>query len=161
MIIDLQTTFLGLDRGRRHQDRPGDHRHRDLDQRARSAPGCDADARRRGHQLADLWLVVQADQSADFAAAGAATLTITLESDTAVGLATSPAVHFATAAIAKATLVKGYVAVRTLLPSATTSASSGCATRSPPGRSPPAGVLAFLTPTLQRNKTYPVGFAVT
>jgi hypothetical protein len=71
-----------------------------------------------GIQLDDLWLVVQADQSADFAAAGAATLTITLESDTAVGLATSPVVHFATAAIAKATLVKGYVAVRTLLPSA-------------------------------------------
>src|SRR5262249_52746494 len=30
----------------------------------------------------DLWLVAQCDQSADFAAAGAATLTITLESDT-------------------------------------------------------------------------------
>jgi hypothetical protein len=40
-----------------------------------------------GIVLDDLWLIVQSDGSADFAAAGAATLTITLESDSAVGLA--------------------------------------------------------------------------
>lgn len=113
-----------------------------------------------GVQLYDLWLVVQADQSADFAAAGAATLTITLESDSAAALGTTPAVHFASAVIPKATLVKGFTAVRTLLPSADYQRFIGLRYTVATGPFTAGGLYAYLTPTLQRSRTYPVGFTV-
>ena len=50
----------------------------------------------------EAWMIVQADNSAAFAAAGAATLTVTLESDSTANLATAPVVHFSTAVIPKA-----------------------------------------------------------
>lgn len=62
-----------------------------------------------------LWLVVSVAVSA--AAAGAATVTFSLESDSTADLATSATVHFSTAAIGKATLVAGYTAVCIQLPS--------------------------------------------
>ena len=46
--------------------------------------------------------------STTFTAAGAATLTITIESDSTANLATSPTVHWTSSAIAVATLVAGY-----------------------------------------------------
>lgn len=62
----------------------------------------------------DLWWTVLVDTA--ITAAGAATVTITLESDSTANLATSPVVHYTTAAIGKATLVAGYVPVQTQLP---------------------------------------------
>lgn len=62
-----------------------------------------------------LYLVVGVDTSAT--AAGAATVTFSLESDSTADLATSPTVHYSTAAIGKATLVAGYTAVVVEVPS--------------------------------------------
>ncbi|MHC8321207.1 Bbp16 family capsid cement protein [Pseudomonas sp. GB2N2] len=50
----------------------------------------------------DVYLVVQVDNAAT--AAGAATVTVTLESSTTADLATAPTVHFSSAAYALATL---------------------------------------------------------
>lgn len=62
----------------------------------------------------NLWWSVIFDTAAT--AAGAATVTITLESDLLATLASAPVVHFTTAAIGKATLVAGSVPVQTQLP---------------------------------------------
>jgi hypothetical protein len=70
-------------------------------------------------------------------------------------------VHFATGAIAKATLVKGYTAVRTLLPSGDYERFLGLRYTVATGPFTAGGLYAFLTPVSQRAKTYPVGFAVT
>lgn len=50
-----------------------------------------------------MWLVIQVDETAT--AAGAATVTFTLESDSDNALTTSPTVHYSTGAIPKASLV--------------------------------------------------------
>ena len=63
----------------------------------------------------DMWWTVLWDTAA--AAVGAATVTTTLESDSAVGLGASPVVHFTTPADPKATLIAGFVQVQTQLPS--------------------------------------------
>lgn len=60
------------------------------------------------------YLVIQVDTSAT--AAGAATVTFSLESDSTADLATSATVHYSTAAIGKATLVAGYQAAVVQLP---------------------------------------------
>lgn len=113
-----------------------------------------------GIQFQDLWLIVQADQSADFASAGASTLTITLESDSTANLATTPAVHYASAAIPKASLVKGFTAVRVLMPSADYQRFLGVRYTVAVANFTAGGILAYLTPTPQRNVIYPVGFSV-
>ena len=63
-----------------------------------------------------LYLVVGVDTTVT--AAGAATVTFSLESDSTADLATSATVHAATAAVPKATLVAGYVAWVIALPQA-------------------------------------------
>ena len=63
---------------------------------------------------ADLWCVIRVDTSAT--AAGAATVTFSLESDSTADLATSATVHWTSAAIGKATLVAGYTVVAFKLP---------------------------------------------
>ena len=163
MIIDLQTTFSGstaADGTKTGQAITATAISANvLDLRAGNSSGGPALVD-EGLQLYDLWLIVQADQSADFAAAGAATLTITLESDSAASLASSPVVHYSTAAIGKASLVKGYEAVRTLLPSGDYKRYLGLRYTVGTGPFTAGGLLAYLTPTPQRNKTYPVGFTV-
>lgn len=53
-------------------------------------------------------------------AAGAATVTFSLESDSTADLATSATVHWSSAAIGKATLVAGYNVIKLALPDAKT-----------------------------------------
>src|SRR5260221_12132044 len=65
----------------------------------------------------ETWFIVQSDGSADFAAAGAATLTITLESCSAGTLASAPAVNYSTAAIGMSAVLKKTVLNRLPLPS--------------------------------------------
>lgn len=108
----------------------------------------------------EAWLLVQTDGSADFAAAGAATLTITLESDTTANLATAPVVHFSTAAIAKATMVKNTVLVRTQLPSADYKKFIGLRYTVATGPFTAGGILAYLTPDIARNVIYPAGYTI-
>jgi hypothetical protein len=62
-----------------------------------------------------LWLVIQVDGVVT--AAGAATVTFSIESDSTADLATSPTVHWTSAAIAKATLIAGYTVAVIALPS--------------------------------------------
>lgn len=62
----------------------------------------------------DVWLVVQVDETAT--AAGAATVTVSLESDSTANLATSPTVHYTSAAIPIANLTAGKEVVRVKLP---------------------------------------------
>lgn len=112
-----------------------------------------------GINVNDFWLIVQVTDNA-FTAAGAATLTITLESDTAVGLGATPVVHFSTAAIGKATLVIGYTAVRTPLPSDDYKRFIGLRYTVATGPMTAGNLVAYFALEAQRNKTYPVGFAV-
>ena len=63
----------------------------------------------------NLWLVVSVDTA--FTAGGAATLTLSLDSDSTADLATSATAHFVSPAIAVATLVAGYVAAVVPVPS--------------------------------------------
>lgn len=68
----------------------------------------------RSLAMQNAYLVVSVDTSA--AAAGAATVTFSLESDSTADLATSPTVHFASAAIGKAALTAGTLAIKMPLP---------------------------------------------
>lgn len=159
MIIDLQTTFSGSTSAA--GVKTGDAvtvtaiSANVLDLRNQATPTLVDEG-----LLEDLWLVVQTDSSADFTAAGAATLTITLESDSTANLATAPVVHFATAAIAKATLLKNTTVVRSAPPSDDYKRFLGLRYTVATGPFTAGGILAYFTPVLQRNKTYPVGFAV-
>lgn len=107
----------------------------------------------------ETWLVVQVTDNA-FTAAGAATLTITLESDTAVGLGASPVVHFSTAAIGKASLILGFTAVRVQLPSDNYKRFLGLRYTVATGPMTAGNVVAFLTPDVARNVIYPAGFTI-
>lgn len=106
----------------------------------------------------ELFLVVQVGTT--FTAAGAATLTITLESDSAVGFATAPVVHYSTAAIPVASLVAGYVATRLELPLADYKRYLGVRYTVATGPMTAGNIFAFLTPNVQRNIIYPTGFTV-
>ncbi len=65
-----------------------------------------------------LYLVIQVDTAVE-ATGGAANVTFKLVSDSVATLDSSPTVHFATAAIAKGTLVAGYVVAAVALPNGT------------------------------------------
>lgn len=104
----------------------------------------------------DLWLVVQVIQAFNTLTS----LTITLESDSAVGLATTPAVHFSSGAILLAALTAGATVVRVQVPSGNYQRYAGLR-YTVGGSNPTLGtVTAFFTNGLQRNITYPNGFAV-
>ena len=104
------------------------------------------------------WFLVQA-QTAAAGGDAAKTLTITLESDSAVGFATTPVVHFASAAILGSAITAGAVLVRTLLPSA--DYQRYVAVRYTVSVAFTAfAIQAFITPDVQRNKIYPGGFTI-
>ena len=108
----------------------------------------------------ETWLIVQSDGSADFAAAGAATLTITLESDSTANLATAPVVHFSTPAIGKAAILKNTVLVRAPLPSDNYKRFLGVRYTVATGPFTAGAVLAWISPDVQRNITYAAGFTI-
>lgn len=106
----------------------------------------------------ELWLILQVGTA--FTAGGAATMTITLESDSAVGLATSPVVHYTSPAIPVASLVAGFTAVRVQLPSGDYKRYLGVRFTIATGPMTAGTISAYLTPDAQRNVIYPTGFAV-
>lgn len=106
----------------------------------------------------ETWLVIHVPTA--FTAAGAATMTITVESDSTANLATAPVVHFTSPAIPVASLVAGYNAVKVQLPSADYKRYLGIRYTIATGPMTAGAINAFLTPDLQRNVIYPVGFAV-
>jgi hypothetical protein len=106
----------------------------------------------------ETWLVIHVPTA--FTAGGAATMTITLESDSTANLATAPVVHFTSPAIPVASLVAGYNAIRVQLPSADYKRYLGIRYTIATGPMTAGAINAFLTPDLQRNVIYPVGFSV-
>lgn len=104
------------------------------------------------------WFVVQV-QTAAAGGDAAKTLTVTLESDSAAGLATLPVVHFSTAAILGSALTAGATIVRTQLPSDNYKRFLGVRYTVSAGFTS-FNILAYLTPDIQRNVIYPVGFTV-
>jgi hypothetical protein len=104
------------------------------------------------------WLVVTVLTA--FTAAGAATLTVTLESDSAPGLATAPVVHYATPAIPVASLVAGFVAARVQLPSDNYKRYLGLRYTVATGPMTAGTLTANLAPDIQRNVIYPTGFTI-
>lgn len=106
----------------------------------------------------ETWLTIMCLVAAT--AAGAATVTFSLESDSTADLATSPTVHWTSPAIGKATLIAGYVVARIQLPSDDYERYLGVRYTVATGPLTAGTFHAFLTPDMQRNKTYPVGFSV-
>lgn len=106
----------------------------------------------------DMFLIVQVETAAT--AAGAATVTISLESDSTADLATSATVHFTTAAIGKATLIAGFTAVRIPLPLDNYERYLGVRYTVATGPLTAGSFFAFLTNAPQRNVAYPIGFTV-
>ena len=109
----------------------------------------------------DLWLTIMVDTA--ITAAGAATVTFSLESDSTADLATSATVHYTTAAIGKATLVAGYIPVQIQLPTQATyerylgvryTVATGPLTQTP------GGFLAWLSPDVPRIINYAAGFTI-
>jgi len=159
MILDLQTMFSGavaLDGTKTGQAITATAISTNVLDLRQAATPATADEGIVGMQ--EQWLIVQVQTAANGADA-AKTLTITLESSSTADLATAPVVHFATAAITGATLVAGYVAVRTMLPSADYKRYLGLRYTVSAGFTA-FNILAFFTPDPQRNVIYPSGFTL-
>jgi hypothetical protein len=160
MFIDLQTTFdgsttgAGVKTGTAVTATAISANVIDLRQAATPAVADE------GVNPAQTILFVQSDGSADFAAAGAATLTITLESDSTANLATAPVVHFSTAAIGKAAILKNTVLVRVALPSADYKRFLGLRYTVATGPFTAGGILGWISPDMQRNIVYPAAFTI-
>lgn len=100
-----------------------------------------------------LYLVIQVDTTVQ-ATGGAANVTFKLVSDSVDSLDSSPTTHFATAAIAKGTLVAGYVVAAVALPMGTYERYLGV-TFTPDTNNTTAGkVNAFLTKDVAKWVAY-------
>lgn len=106
----------------------------------------------------EAWLYITALTAANGADA-AKTLTITLESDSAVGLGTTPVVHWSSGAILGSAILAGTVLARIPLPSADYQRYLGLRYTVSAAFTAFA-VTANITPDIQRNKIYPTGFTI-
>jgi len=104
-----------------------------------------------------VWLVVQADETAT--AAGAATVTVTLESSAAAGL-TSSKVHFSTAALALANLTAGAELARVRLPGGDYLRYLGVRYTVATGPLTAGSFSTFIVKDAQSRKTYASGYSV-
>lgn len=102
---------------------------------------------------AGLFLVVQVDVT--MTAAGAATLTVSLESDSTANLATSPTTHLVTAAIPVASLVAGYQVALIPLPFGNFERYLGARYTVATGPMTAGSISAFLTRNPQNWVPYP------
>lgn len=100
-----------------------------------------------------IWLVIQVDTAAT--AAGAATVTFSLESDSTADLATSATVHWTSAAIGKATLVAGYLVAAIALPHGDYERYLGVRYTVATGPLTAGAFSAFLTADVQKWASYP------
>lgn len=109
-----------------------------------------------GSGVGHLYLVVQTIQAFNTLTS----LTITLESDSAVGLGSAPVVHFSTGAIALAALTANTILARVTLPSADYKRYLGLR-YTVTGTNPTQGsILAYLAFDVNRNVIYPGAFTV-
>ena len=104
------------------------------------------------------WLIVQA-QTAAAGGDAAKTLTISLESDSTANLATAPIVHAATGAILGAAIIAGAILASLRIPSADYKRFLGLRYTVSAGFTS-FNILAFVSPTAQRNTQYAKGFSV-
>jgi len=160
MLIDLQTTFSGataVDGTKTGQALTSTAISANvLDLRNAATPATADEGLTPGQ---DFWLVVQVLQT--FTTGTSATLTATLESDSAVGLGSAPVVHSTLCtAVAAATLVAGYTIARIQLPAADYKRYLGLRYTVNVGTFTAGSVLAFLTPDIYRVPQYPIGFSV-
>jgi len=100
-----------------------------------------------------LFLVIQVDTAAT--AAGAATVTFSLESDSTADLATSATVHWTSSAIGKATLVAGYMVIAMALPMGDYERYLGVRYTVATGPLTAGAFSAFLTNDVQKWTAYP------
>lgn len=108
----------------------------------------------------DVYLVVQTAVTCTDVGSDA-TLTVTLESDTAVGLASAPVVHFSTGALAFASFATaGTVLAQIKLPNADYKRYLGVRYTVANGPLTAGAFDAFLTTNVQRSKTYKSGYTV-
>lgn len=108
----------------------------------------------------DIYLVVQTAVAATDTGSDA-TLTVTLESDTAAGLASAPVVHFSTGALAFATFSPaGTVLAMIKLPNADYKRYLGVRYTVASGPLTAGAFDAFLTKDIQRAKIYKSAFTV-
>lgn len=159
MILDLQTMFSGSVAADGTKTGQGitataiSANVLDLRQQATPATGDE------GISGPESWLVVQV-QTAAAGGDAAKTMTTTLESDLLATLASAPVVHATSAAFTGAQLIAGFTIFRFQLPSADYKRFLGLRYTVSAGFTS-FNVLAFLTPDIQRNVIYPVGFSVT
>lgn len=104
----------------------------------------------------DVYLVAQVDTTAT--AAGAATVTVTLESDSAAGMATAPVVHFSSKAFALAEMAAGVTLLAIKLPSADYKRYLGVRFTVATGPLTAGAFSAFLTKDIQAFKAYVKGY---
>ncbi|HAT11074.1 MAG TPA: hypothetical protein DCS97_10890 [Planctomycetes bacterium] len=102
-----------------------------------------------------LFVVFQVDTAAT--AAGAATVTLSVESDSTANLATSATVHATTEAIGKATLVAGYKRILALPPGRNYERYLGVRFTVATGPLTAGAFSAFLTSEPQNWVAYPAG----
>ena len=106
----------------------------------------------------EMYLVVQVDTTAT--AGGAATLDISLESDSTADLATSPTVHFRTGAFALASLTAGAQLAAIRLPAGNYERYLGVRYTVATGPLTAGAFSAFLTKDVQAQRTYARGYTV-
>lgn len=106
----------------------------------------------------NMWLSILTTVAAT--AAGAATVTFSLESDSTADLATSATVHYTTAAIGKATIIIGYQPVVTQLPAGSYERYLGVRYTVATGPLTAGSFLAWLSPDIPKNTIYPTGFTI-
>ncbi|MFJ3117826.1 Bbp16 family capsid cement protein [Pseudomonas protegens] len=104
----------------------------------------------------DIYLVVQSDTAAT--AAGAATVTVTLESSSTADLATSPTVHFASGALALATLAGGTTLLAIKLPAGSYNRYVGVRYTVGTGPLTAGSFSAFLAKDIQAFRAYVKGY---
>ena len=104
------------------------------------------------------WIVAQA-QTAAAGGDSAKTLTITLESSSTADLATTPTVHWSSKAITGAQITAGATLAMFSPPSDNYAKFIGLRYTVSAGFTS-WNLLAYMTPEIQRNVIYPVGFAV-
>lgn len=104
----------------------------------------------------DIYLVVQCDTTAT--AAGAATVTVTLESSSTADLATTPTVHFASAALALANLSGGTTLLAIKLPAGSYNRYVGVRYTVATGPLTAGAFSAFLAKDIQAFRAYVKGY---
>ncbi|SDV49195.1 Bbp16 family capsid cement protein [Chitinasiproducens palmae] len=105
-----------------------------------------------------VWFVAQVDASA--AAAGAATVVITLESDSDPALATAPTVHYTSAAIPVAQLTAGAEPIKVRLPAGAYKRYLGVRYTVGTGPLTAGAFSTFITKDIQNKRQYKSGYSV-